>query len=74
MNGFLFMRYLVIGGIDRILAYHCVLPYAVTVYVGVATVLGYAWWFMFLEEGPQVSFAALVQCPLRLIIVSANAP
>lgn len=25
-------------------------------YVGVATVAGYAWWFMFYEGGPQISF------------------
>ncbi|KAK2748268.1 hypothetical protein FQN57_000926 [Myotisia sp. PD_48] len=26
------------------------------VYVGIATVFGYAWWFMFNPEGPQISF------------------
>ncbi|KAI9848687.1 MAG: hypothetical protein M1837_006774 [Sclerophora amabilis] len=26
------------------------------VYVGAATVFGYAWWFMFNHEGPQISF------------------
>ena len=29
-------------------------------YVGVATVFGYAWWFMFNPEGPQISFWQLV--------------
>ena len=28
-------------------------------YVGVATVGGYAWWFMFYSEGPQISFYQL---------------
>ncbi|KAJ3497689.1 hypothetical protein NLJ89_g10315 [Agrocybe chaxingu] len=28
-------------------------------YVGCATVFGYAWWFMFYEEGPQISFYQL---------------
>lgn len=28
-------------------------------YVGAATVFGYAWWFMFYESGPQLSFAQL---------------
>ena len=29
-------------------------------YVGFATVFGYAWWFMFYEGGPQISFYQLV--------------
>jgi len=29
------------------------------VYVGCATVFGYAWWFMFYEGGPQISFHQL---------------
>lgn len=33
------------------------------VYVGGATVFGYAWWFMFNPEGPQISFWQLV-CPM----------
>lgn len=31
----------------------------VGVYVGVATVAGYAWWFMFYQGGPQISFYQL---------------
>ncbi|KAI0315851.1 Ca-transporting ATPase [Amylostereum chailletii] len=31
----------------------------VGVYVGVATVAGYAWWFMFYEGGPQITFHQL---------------
>ncbi len=30
------------------------------IYVGAATVFGYAWWFMFNPEGPQISFWQLV--------------
>lgn len=30
-------------------------------YVGVATVAGYAWWFMFYENGPQISYYQLVR-------------
>lgn len=30
-------------------------------YVGVATVFGYAWWFLYNPEGPQISFWALVR-------------
>ena len=30
-------------------------------YVGLATVAGSAWWFMFYKEGPQVSFRQLVK-------------
>ena len=29
-------------------------------YVGIATVFGYAWWFMFNPEGPEISFWQLV--------------
>jgi Ca2+ transporting ATPase len=29
-------------------------------YVGLATVGGYAWWFMFYSTGPQISFYQLV--------------
>ncbi|RZA05023.1 MAG: hypothetical protein EOP02_39955, partial [Proteobacteria bacterium] len=29
-------------------------------YVGLATVFGYAWWFMFYSGGPQISFYQLV--------------
>jgi Ca2+ transporting ATPase len=29
-------------------------------YVGVATVFGYVWWFMFYEQGPQITFYQLV--------------
>ncbi|KAK4199124.1 hypothetical protein QBC40DRAFT_86435 [Triangularia verruculosa] len=29
------------------------------IYVGLATVAGYAWWFMFYSEGPQISFYQL---------------
>ena len=32
-------------------------------YVGAATVFGYAWWFMFYEQGPQLSFYQLVSAP-----------
>ncbi|KAF2759378.1 calcium ATPase [Pseudovirgaria hyperparasitica] len=28
-------------------------------YVGAATVFGYAWWFMFYSEGPQINFSQL---------------
>ena len=30
-------------------------------YVGIATVAGYAWWFMFYENGPQISYYQLVR-------------
>jgi Ca2+ transporting ATPase len=30
-------------------------------YVGVATVFGYAWWFIFYEGGPQITFHQLVR-------------
>jgi len=33
-------------------------------YVGAATVFGYAWWFLFNPQGPQISFYQLVYAPL----------
>ena len=33
----------------------------VGIYVGAATVFGYAWWFMYNPEGPQISFWHLVR-------------
>ena len=35
------------------------------VYVGCATVYGYAWWFMHYSGGPQISFYELVSPPLK---------
>lgn len=37
------------------------------IYVGAATVFGYAWWFMFYSLGPNISFYQLV-CLLSLIL------
>ncbi len=34
------------------------------IYVGIATVAGYAWWFMFNEYGPLISFYQLVRIHL----------
>jgi len=33
------------------------------IYVGGATVFGYAWWFMYYSEGPQITFWHLVSLP-----------
>lgn len=33
------------------------------IYVGAATVFGYAWWFIFYSEGPKISFWQLVSLP-----------
>lgn len=38
------------------------------VYVGCATVFGYAWWFLFYSEGPQITFHQLVR-PLESVCV-----
>ncbi len=34
--------------------------FVIGAYVGAATVFGYAWWFMFYEQGPKISFYQLV--------------
>lgn len=39
----------------------------VGIYVGVATVFGYAWWFMYNPEGPQISFWQLVRFQVPLL-------
>jgi Ca2+ transporting ATPase len=36
--------------------------FVVGAYVGAATVFGYAWWFMFYDQGPRISFYHLVCC------------
>ena len=38
-------------------------------YVGLATVGGYAWWFMFYEHGPNISFYQLVSLLPFLVAV-----
>lgn len=45
----------------------------VGVYVGAATVFGYAWWFMYNPEGPQISFWQLVGLILIIFQKPANA-
>jgi P-type Ca2+ transporter type 2A len=42
VNGWLFLRYLLIGG-----------------YVGLATVAGSVWWFMYAPDGPHLTFSVL---------------
>lgn len=37
------------------------------IYVGGATVFGYAWWFMFNSEGPQITFWQLVRHTMRTL-------
>ena len=38
----------------------------VGIYVGAATVFGYAWWFMYNPEGPQITFWQLVRYKVSL--------
>jgi Ca2+ transporting ATPase len=37
------------------------------IYVGCATVFGYAWWFMFYTGGPHISFYQLVSFSVHII-------
>lgn len=41
-------------------------------YVGLATVGGYAWWFMYYEQGPQITFYQLVSSPSWTRLAVAN--
>lgn len=34
---------------------------AIGIYIGIATVAGYAWWFMYYDAGPQISYYQLVR-------------
>ena len=45
------------------------------IYVGCATVFGYAWWFMYYSGGPQITFQQLVSrsFPLLLCLLTPNA-
>jgi Ca2+ transporting ATPase len=38
-------------------------------YVGCATVGAYAWWFMYYESGPQITFHRLVTTLLPLFLI-----
>ena len=42
-------------------------------YVGGATVFGYAWWFIFYSQGPQISFWQLVILILRVHLFETSA-
>jgi len=42
------------------------------IYVGGATVFGYAWWFMFYSQGPQISFWQLVSRDALRIVMSTD--
>ena len=41
-------------------------------YVGMATVFGYAWWFMFYSHGPHITFHQLVRFSVLLPLVQMN--
>ena len=41
-------------------------------YVGAATVFAYAWWFLFYERGPQISFYHLVRIHPNVYICIIN--
>ena len=41
---------------------------AIGIYVGAATVAASAWWFMFYENGPKVTYYQLVRESFRLIV------
>ena len=41
---------------------------AIGIYIGVATVAGYAWWFMYYSEGPQISYYQLVSSSLDVLM------
>lgn len=36
---------------------------AIGTYIGIATVAGYAWWFLYYADGPQISYHQLVSIP-----------
>ena len=76
ISGWLFFRYLIIGGLtfnfSLFYFFFCIyfiflylFIIFISVYVGIATVASSAWWFMFYEGGPQMSFYQLshhLQC------------
>ena len=72
VNGWLFFRYLVIGGTECTFVtiimstsylVRCTWEWisdSVSAYVGLATVAGFAWWFLYFEDGPRLSYTELV--------------
>lgn len=43
---------------------------AIGTYIGIATVAGYAWWFMYYSEGPMITYYQLVSLGLLLAQIS----
>ncbi|CAA2968405.1 calcium-transporting ATPase 3, endoplasmic reticulum-type isoform X1 [Olea europaea subsp. europaea] len=50
VSGWLFFRYIVIGGATLVNA----------VYVGIATVAGFVWWFVYSDSGPKLPYMELM--------------
>jgi len=46
----------------------------VGIYVGCATVFGYAWWFIYYSGGPQISFYQLVRIFDVLVLLCLDHP
>ena len=44
----------------------------VGIYVGCATVFGYAWWFVYYAGGPQITFYQLVRSLSNVLLSSAD--
>ena len=71
VSGWLFFRYLVIGGSFLLSVYILIFlltavagfysPFLVdAAYVGLATIAGFVWWFVYSENGPGLPYSELV--------------
>ena len=77
VSGWLFFRYLVIGGSFLLSTYYLIIPtdkwqwllthvcllssvFANAAYVGLATIAGFVWWFVYSENGPRLPYSELV--------------
>lgn len=39
-------------------------------YVGLATVAGFIWWFVYADTGPKLPYSELVRCSIEVVFIA----